>query len=128
LRQIDRFLDLSPCGGPLKSQKYRIKKAGSKRRRASKREISKEPRAPQKTQSENREKSRGCGPEEPCIKTEDSTQQSNLSNPESRVMRKNLRSGYIQSSNARAGVDTEGSNGSWAIESVAPPPTRGNAR
>lgn len=54
-------------------------------------------------------KPRGYEPKEPGIKPEDSTQQCNLSDPESRVMRKNLRSGYTQSFNAQAGVDTEGS-------------------
>lgn len=58
---------------------------------------------------ETGKKPRGKEPKEPQIKAEDSKQQCNLSDPESRVMRKNLRSGYTQSYNAQAGVDTEGS-------------------
>lgn len=54
-------------------------------------------------------KPRGKKPKEPKTKAEESKQQCNLSDPESRVMRKNLRSRYTQSYNAQAGVDTEGS-------------------
>jgi transposase len=54
-------------------------------------------------------KPRGYKPKEPRVKPEDSKQQCNLSDPDARVMRKNLRSGYTQSYNAQAGVDTEGS-------------------
>jgi len=63
----------------------------------------------EKYKKETGKKPRGKEPKEPEVKPEDSKQQCNLSDPESRVMRKNLRAGYTQSYNAQAGVDTEGS-------------------
>jgi transposase len=60
-------------------------------------------------QKKTGKKPRGHAPQEPEIKAEDSKQQCNLTDPDARVMRKNLRSGYTQSYNAQAGVDTEGS-------------------
>ena len=60
-------------------------------------------------QKKTGKKPRGRAPQEPEIKAEESKQQCNLTDPDARVMRKNLRSGYTQSYNAQAGVDTEGS-------------------
>ena len=51
----------------------------------------------------------GRAPQEPDIKPEDSNEQCNLTDPDARVMRKNKRSGFTESYNCQAGVDTDGS-------------------
>ena len=86
-----------------------LKKRAAKQEEQAKEKYRKKLKHRKKHQAKTGKKPRGYKPKEPQIKPEDSKQQCNLSDPESRVMRKNLRSGYTQSYNAQAGVDTEGS-------------------
>ncbi len=86
-----------------------IKKRTAKQEEQAKEKYRKKLNRRKKHKAKTGKKPRGYEPKEPQIKAEESNQQCNLSDPESRVMRKNLRSGYTQSYNAQAGVDTEGS-------------------
>jgi len=86
-----------------------LKKRAVKQEEQAKENYQKNLERRKKHKAKTGKKPRGYEPKEPRIKPEDSNQQCNLSDPESRVMRKNLRSGYTQSFNAQAGVDTEGS-------------------
>ena len=62
-----------------------------------------------KKEKEEGRKLAGYPPKEPDVKAEDLKEQSNLTDPDARIMRKNHRSGYTSSYNAQACVDTEGS-------------------
>ena len=66
--------------------------------------------------TERREKEKKTGkkctgrePRRPDKKAEDSKEQSNLSDPDARIMRKNKRASFTQSYNAQAAVDADGS-------------------
>jgi len=63
----------------------------------------------EQNQRETGNKPKGKAPKEPDYGPENSNEQCNLTDPDARVMRKNTRSGYTESYNAQAGVDTEGS-------------------
>lgn len=60
-------------------------------------------------EKETGKKTWGSQPKAHEIKPQESKEQCNLTDPDSRVMRKNKRSGFTQSYNCQAGVDTEGS-------------------
>jgi len=59
-------------------------------------------------EKETGKKPGGREPKEPEYGPENSDEQCNLTDPDARIMRKNKRSGYTESYNAQAGVDTEG--------------------
>jgi transposase len=63
----------------------------------------------QQKEKETGKKPKGREPKEPEYGPENSDEQCNLTDVDGRVMRKNKRSGYTESYNAQAGVDTEGS-------------------
>jgi len=62
-----------------------------------------------KKEEETGKKPGGRPPKAPETGPENSTGQANLTDPDSRIMRKNKRSGYTQSYNAQAAVDAGGS-------------------
>lgn len=86
-----------------------LKRRAAKQEEKAKEKYRKKLKRRKKHKAETGSKLRGYEPKEPEIKAEESKQQCNLTDPDARVMRKNLRSGYTQSYNAQAGVDTEGS-------------------
>jgi transposase len=86
-----------------------LKKRAEKQEEKAKEDYREKLERRKRSTEETGKKPTGKEPKEPRVKAEESKQQCNLSDPESRVMRKNLRSGYTQSYNAQAGVDTEGS-------------------
>lgn len=86
-----------------------LKKRAEKQEEKAKEDYREKLERRKRSTEETGKKPTGKEPKEPRVKAGESKQQCNLSDPESRVMRKNLRSGYTQSYNAQAGVDTEGS-------------------
>jgi transposase len=86
-----------------------LKERAAKRQEIEKAKYEEKLKKREEYEKETGKKPPGREPKEPEIKPEDSTEQCNLTDADARVMRKNKRSGFTESYNAQAGVDTEGS-------------------
>ena len=86
-----------------------LKERAAKREIAEKANYEKKLEKRKKYTEETGKKPAGKKPKEPEVNPEESSEQCNLTDRDARVMRKNKRSGYTESYNCQASVDTDGS-------------------